>query len=758
MKKYKIEISIAIVLLIMGVISVKIYREHGDIRLFSLEDLFVSGNLVYSVSEDILSIESLPEGVDFGILESPGMYLERGNYIFAVGYNTDSQSNVVQLVSDTSMDAEGNIGVVYAESVLNPQQERVRLEVEFEQDVSDLHIRLLVADESLRINEMVYRNSQNYRDPIIFYLLYTILIVYLYLVYRLQKKKANSRLFDVNCLVFFCAFLTTLPLMNDYLTWGHDIAFHLARIEGIARAMKYGQFPVRINPVQASGYGNASSVMYPQLFLYLPAILRLCGLSLMNCYKVLVFTINLLTAICAYLGFTGVWKDRYIGAAGCVIYMMGLYRMDNIYIRASLGEALAMAFLPLIFWGMYELLFGDYRKWPVAAIGFSFVLQSHILSAGISCLITLVVFAVCFFFIHEKMRRIIATCIAAGITLLCNLWFILPFLQYLGEGFAVFDQDVYVPDRTAYLSQVFGNFQVSLGFVLPLGSTQGEMPLTVGLSSVLGIFFLIYVLRNYRAEIEKDVNLNNLREMGIYTATIAGILLFCSLWIIPWEVFGKVDILLRAAKTMQYMWRLLGPALFFFCCATLAGVKIWFQLNPKLKGKMLFIIILLAIILGWPSIDATMEARTYPAKEYVANSNYTDILYYYESSDAGKAKERGNKISFREETGMHCLNMLKEGSSLSADLMADVDMESNYVEIPFYYYPGYRVFLDDVELRAERGEHSVLKAKLPNLESGKLYHLRAFFAEPTIWKISDWISVFSLIGCICWFTICRRRN
>lgn len=209
---------------------------------------------------------------------------------------------------------------------------------------------------------------------------------------------------------------------------------------------------MRLNPVQASGYGYASSIMYPQLFLYPPTSLRLCGLSLMNCYKVLVFIINLLTAICAYIGFKGVWKDRYIGAAGCVLYMMGLYRMDNIYIRASLGEALAMAFLPLFFWGMYELLFGDNKKWLIAAIGFSLVLQSHILSVGISCLITLAVFVVSLFFIDEKIRRIIATGIAAGVILLCNLWFIVPFLQYSKEEFTVFNMNVYVPNSTAYLS------------------------------------------------------------------------------------------------------------------------------------------------------------------------------------------------------------------------------------------------------------------------------------------------------------------
>ena len=303
MRKYKVEIIVAVVLLFLGNLSVKIYREHVDYRTFDFEDFMISGDLVYSTTADTLLVEALWGNDGVGVVEGPGICLEKGNYTFAFGYNTDSQSNIVQLVSDTGMDKEGNVGVVYAESVMDPQQERIRLDAEFEQDVTNLHLRILMAGESVKIETISCRNNQKYRDPIIFYLLYGVLVLYFYFLYRYQKKNENSRLLDVNCLIFIGAFLTTLPFMSDFLVWGRDIDFHLARIEGIARTLKYGQFPVRINPVQAFGYGNVSSVMYPQLFLYLPAILRLCGLSLMNCYKVLVFVINLLTAICAYIGF-----------------------------------------------------------------------------------------------------------------------------------------------------------------------------------------------------------------------------------------------------------------------------------------------------------------------------------------------------------------------------------------------------------------------------------------------------------------------
>ena len=180
---------------------------------------------------------------------------------------------------------------------------------------------------------MVWRNYQKYSDALWggAALIGIILCTWMYLA---ASEKWKSRYSGKIHVIIFClsfAFLCTLPYMNDFLINGHDLKFHLARIEGVADALKQGQFPVHINPTQANGYGNASATMYPQFFIYFPAVLRLTNLSLLNTYKVLIFLINLITALCAWIGFKNVWKSRKAGYLGCAIYMMGLYRLDDLY-------------------------------------------------------------------------------------------------------------------------------------------------------------------------------------------------------------------------------------------------------------------------------------------------------------------------------------------------------------------------------------------------------------------------------------------
>ena len=85
--------------------------------------------------------------------------------------------------------------------------------------------------------------------------------------------KMKNRKYIVCYLVILL--IASIPLLNNYLIRGHDIYFHLMRIEGLAQGMKTGDFPVRIQPAWYGGYGYAVSVFYSDLFLYPVALLRL---------------------------------------------------------------------------------------------------------------------------------------------------------------------------------------------------------------------------------------------------------------------------------------------------------------------------------------------------------------------------------------------------------------------------------------------------------------------------------------------------
>ena len=73
-------------------------------------------------------------------------------------------------------------------------------------------------------------------------------------------------------LLLVCTLIISQPCFGMQFASGDDTIFHMNRIEGIKEGLLAGQFPVRIHGYQLNGYGFASGIFYPDIFLYFPAI------------------------------------------------------------------------------------------------------------------------------------------------------------------------------------------------------------------------------------------------------------------------------------------------------------------------------------------------------------------------------------------------------------------------------------------------------------------------------------------------------
>ena len=114
----------------------------------------------------------------------------------------------------------------------------------------------------------------------------------------------------------------SVGVFAEYLLYGHDLLFHLLRIDGIKDGLLSGAFPVRIQPNWNNGYGYATSILYGDILLYFPAILRLLGVTVQNAYKAYIVAINLLTAAAAYYAFHEISKDSRIAIVGSALYTL----------------------------------------------------------------------------------------------------------------------------------------------------------------------------------------------------------------------------------------------------------------------------------------------------------------------------------------------------------------------------------------------------------------------------------------------------
>lgn len=230
---------------------------------------------------------------------------------------------------------------------------------------------------------------------------------------KTERGRKNRR--DAMILVCAAAF-ACMPLLWRGVYDGHDLLFHLNRIEGIASGLRNGQFPVRIHSSTLLGYGYAAPEFYPELFLYFPAALRNLGVSLSASVRVFEACINLATALACYLCVRSLMRSRRAAVGASVLYTLCIYRLVNLYTRATLGESLAMIFFPIVLLGLYEVLRRDEKRWPLLALGMTGVCMSHLLSTLFCAAFCALAAVLSVKKLFAEKRRILAILLAAGVT------------------------------------------------------------------------------------------------------------------------------------------------------------------------------------------------------------------------------------------------------------------------------------------------------------------------------------------------------
>lgn len=150
---------------------------------------------------------------------------------------------------------------------------------------------------------------------------------------RITKKQ------QIVCWVLGAGILTAyFPYLTDYITLGGNTSVYLSRI-------------VRL----AEGTLGRTGATLGDLFLLLPAGLKLLGFSMVTAYRVFVFLLVAVTAFIAYECFYRCVKEEYAALFGSMVYLLMPYHLLGLYSRGAVGEYLVMAFLPLVGCGIYLL-------------------------------------------------------------------------------------------------------------------------------------------------------------------------------------------------------------------------------------------------------------------------------------------------------------------------------------------------------------------------------------------------------------------
>lgn len=729
--KYKIVYGIIVLLVTMLLL---LNNEGGQPLEYTGSELQHSVGLIDSENSLVIRESVARTGC---IANTPQYVMNKGTYTVSMDYKVDYDGSVLELWEQGSKIAAWPVPT---------GQQKMSVDFTLSKDVKQLQFKTNYSGQGeLTIKKFTLApKGMFYSDTYFFVVLFAVINVVGCLYVRNGRKWLTQEQLVDYSIILGVALLATSPMMQTYLYNGDDLCYHLARLEGLKDGILDGQIPVNILPdgLKNHGYLNA---MYPYLFLYIGAFLRICRVSLALSYKVLIFLANLGAAVSAYVAVKSIVQSRRSVILAVVLYTLMPYRFTNIFSRGDLGEILALVFWPFVIAGLFHVILGDRRKWYFLVIGFSGALQSHILSAAfvaVICVITALVYVGRI--IRDKRYLEIGK--SAGLSMLLNMWYLVPFMTYYYmedickdslRWSSYFEQSINLSNLTQSLS-LYNKQYFSLGLAL-LGC--------------LGIG-VVYLLCEHRSQKE------DLDGYLLYLLVMGCILAFMTTGYFPNRTLLANSLFENIATMIQFPWRFLGPAC---ACMMFVGV-IGLSRSDILKPfrNIIFALLIGLNLLVIVSVPTDNNHMPYDNPEAVASKGHESklaanigLFYPHEWRLDGASDERlTSSVISSDMNNITVYDYQKKGTKAVISYSATSDR--GYIELPMLSYLGYRAY-DENGQKVEIRRGDAARIRLAVTGDGIEHHIYVRYGPVPAFVIANVISALTIAGCI-WYRYRYRRK
>ena len=723
----------------------KIRRKMNRKTMFMLASLIIVAVMSYAASancldfrEGVLDAQEWQQNETGFEMECFQIGVDKGTHTLIVAYESEKDLTY-RLVDMSENDGENNLGKEIISGTLAGGEPQTGVQFTLDEAAEKLTLYLESADNTATPGYWILETDGSvYSDFLLVFLCAAAGIFFLYFVS--ERKNGKYLIAAVTAAV-----LSTLPFLNGSLQIGDDLEFHMTRIRGLAGALQSGQFPVRLSTAFASGYGMSVDMMYPELFLYIPAVLYLAGISLMTSYKFLILCVNIASACIGLYSFKRLLGSERYGLAVTLLWLLNPYRLVNSFFRAAVGEMLALVFLPLLLYGVYELVFGNARKWYVSAIAATGIIQSHILSVEMSVIFVAAVMVLGLGSILKNgwKERFKGMAKAALTVIGVNLWFLVPFLTHFGDGNRIQERATSLQDSAVDLYDVF-HFAVKYVAPYDNGGVRRQEFVSIGPAVLLGSLLFVYY-----AFIRKTLG-ERFRKIG--TACLgAGI---CSCYLatrfFPWRyIQNEMESLYDLLGIIQFPWRFLGYAALFL--SVVSGIAVMELLREK-KEAMAAVMAGLTAVMALSCMDQYTTRDVYISdRSEIKTYGWTTFDYYAADTDGAAIQDQGDRVF--SDGDLRVTDYERNGVEVSFDYSGE---GVSKLKLPIYDYGMHVVYLDGKEIQPANPENHQLTVEIPEEKASG--HIEVRYQEPTVYVIANIVSLISIAGLAAASIWKRRRN
>lgn len=514
-----------------------------------------------------------------------------------------------------------------------------------------------------------------------------------------MKKIYNKIISKKIYILLFFLILTVINSFNlfrDGIPMGHDFGFHIYRIKGLSDNIKLGIInPVYFNYLE--GFGYANGLFYPDIFLYIPAILNVLGIELITSFKIFIFLINFLSIASMYICVKNITKKEYPSIIGAILYALCMYRFTATYMIIGIGQCTAFIFIPLLILGIYELFYGENNKSYFLTIGLVGICYSHVISFYLTCLILLVFITINIKKLKDKkiLKTIIINLL---LSIIITTFFWMPIIeQIMSQKFSFSEY-----------SPVYENVIPVVGLIMDLPIKNlfiGWLPPGIGLCYFIILFYIFKYKKNI---LKKDK----------FLKTIIFLTITC-LFLVSFGILWKIPIIYKILKLIQFPWR------FYLYAQTLIiiGSCIFFSHHKNIA------LIRITIIYSLIMFIANMLI--------VFNTLYTEDLFQLNQIGFGEYLPNG----FDKEIIFNYKNENIDYKRVDQYTIINIKDNNKEVEAPLIYYKGYKACDSKKCYKTYKTENALLGIEVDS----NTKELKISYEGTFIYKISKYITLLGII-------------
>ncbi len=497
----------------------------------------------------------------------------------------------------------------------------------------------------------------------------------------ISENRINRR--EIIIATLFLIFISVAYLVCSPI--GVDMDFHVMRIGELGRELgrirSLQDFPVYMYRDVYYHYGYPIPIFYCALFLYPFAALVWCGMKAVLAYKIMVLTLLWGTFFVCRSCVLYWSKDKELAYRVAFIYAAQPYFLMDLFVKASIGEAFAFLFVPVIALG-YLLISRRHEEKKDFGIGIIFlalgvngVVCSHVISTILVVVALLVVFVVDMIIMQNRAKIIIGSLLAALLCIGLSLWYILPVLEQLVN----YQYHGQISSTLSYAPQNILALFIPMHVSIALSAITGkDIPLSeVGGAPIVIVLMVLYLV------IKGKIKKISKKEVILLVVFIVLSALMCMgfIWIPVEKIFGF----------MQFTWRI-------YFIGALAGTAFMAELIKRDSQHSMVVVLITAvssiyvliICFGYFFVRDTLpQIMGKDVAGYEYQSETTDILYVPQNINPYELGDRDRTVTCSSEEIIYDYQIDDDNGKVSVYITENNSSDSQVVHVPYMMYEGY---------------------------------------------------------------------